>query len=886
LFSLPSELDADLRAGATLLVPSYARARAARLAHAALALKRGQHVWASADVLTPGAWMRREAERGAADAPHPARARLLSPAEEWYLWRECTLEATPDLPLLDASACAAALQRAAQLADEWGIAITAGAGREGALLLAAQSAVQARCRELHALPAAALLSGPVSAARTVRLAGFTAVPPRLKALSAAAVTSMPPPVRATLLTTADHAEEDAHIASWCAAHVRRDGQARLLVLAPGSAGRRERLATLIRQELAPAETFEAAAGEDRWVGVEGMQSVATQPMLAHALTTLAVLAGETLDIGALGAWLRSPFWAHPPAPVRARLMLALRAAALAGASLPELSGALQRVPDELAPAARELTGILGRARAALSPASASARSWAERFQSALTALEWPGTERANAAAQASLLCWHQLLEEFGQLNLTAGSLTRRAAVTLLRELSLRTPALGAADDVSVTVSASLCDPVVHYDGLWVAGLDSQSFPQGAAPDPFVPRAAQLQAGIPAASPAGRLAEARRLLSAWQQAADDLVLSAPLREADLELLPSPLFQEVRRAGSAAGQWLPARLHREQATESLVDSAGLAYRSPAPLPRGVRSVELQNLCPFRAYAELRLGSVRPERIEPGIPAHTRGRLLHSALEHLWQRLRDSAALHALSDSELAVRIAASVARARDELLAPPPPGRRRTRAAAGQLDMFRSIPPVWRRECARAERLITRLCELERTRAPFRVVLIEEGADLTLAGARLRLRIDRVDALEGGGYALLDYKTGRTVVPDWQGERPGQPQLLIYAAALAQDVAALATVNVNVQEMCFEGIARTADLLPGVKALPPGERTAETAWQEQQQRWRGLLERLIGAFLAGDASLDPRPGACLGCHVSDICRLRELPAADAAQEDAHE
>ena len=68
-------------------MPTRQRARAVQLAHAAAELARGLKVWASAQVLTPAAWMRRECERRAAASP-THWPRLLGAAEEWLLWRE------------------------------------------------------------------------------------------------------------------------------------------------------------------------------------------------------------------------------------------------------------------------------------------------------------------------------------------------------------------------------------------------------------------------------------------------------------------------------------------------------------------------------------------------------------------------------------------------------------------------------------------------------------------------------------------------------------------------------------------------------------------------------------------------------------------------------
>src|SRR4029077_14469533 len=84
--------------------------------------------------------------------------------------------------------------------------------------------------------------------------------------------------------------------------------------------------------------------------------------------------------------------------------------------------------------------------------------------------------------------------------------------------------------------------------------------------------------------------------------------------------------------------------------------------------------------------------------------------------------------------------------------------------GQFDLFSVLSPALTRECTRAEGLIRRLCELERTRAPFDVEAIEHVTELALGGARVRMRLDRVDAV-ASGRVVLDYKSGRAQTPDW-------------------------------------------------------------------------------------------------------------------------
>src|SRR6185437_15349075 len=268
--------------------------------------------------------------------------------------------------------------------------------------------------------------------------------------------------------------------------------------------------------------------------------------------------------------------------------------------------------------------------------------------------------------------------------------------------------------------------------------------------------------------------------------------------------------------------------------------------------------------------RLGSLELGVPEPGIAPDVRGELLHAALQKLWQRLGDCRALAALSPEALAESIAACVADAAATLDA----------ARAGAL-----ARPALQRECRRTARLIAKLLEIERVRAPFRVRHTEYATRLRLGGQELRLRIDRLDALESGGIAILDYKSGRRVSPDWYGDRPSHPQLLAYLAAVGEGVVAMATVNITAKEVRYDGNAQSEELLPKVPGVKAEAGRSNAAWQERVREWHGLVERLAAAFAAGQALVDPKPHACDFCHLASVCRVGDTVSStdDEALED---
>lgn len=866
------------------MVPSRQRAHAVRVAHAAAQLAQGLRVWPSADVLPLEGWLTREIERCAASGAAADRLpRLLTAAEEWLLWRECTAEAAGHLELVNGAALAQDLRAAHRLALEVQLdlrALRAAPGTETALFLEVHHAVEARSRALGAASAASLLSRiPALGDAPLLLGGYPSPSPLLRSLTEARrargletqwarlePVSGPPRV----LMPADELEELDHIAGWCRRRLAAHPEDRLLVVLPGPAGRRERLAALIRQALDPRGAYAPAEESGALVSLEGGGALSGQPAVAHALESLALLCGEAVPLDRLAPWLLAPFWSEPPLEGRARLELWLRERAGLSLDRPALRAALHAAPGPFEAAARSCAAQLDRAESTLRHASGSPREWSERFRGALRELGWPGAGAQSSLEQQTQLRFHELLDEFGQLSAALGTLSRAAALERLGELAAQTSYRPADEDAVITLTASLADPVVRYEGIWVAGLHAEAFPQPLAPDPFVPLAAQLAAGSPGASAAGRLAEAHSLLAAWRAAAGELVLSMPRRSEDLDLLPSPLLAPWAEGGAAqeSGKdeplWLALRAHRADQCESWED-AGLPWDTREPLPAGTRSIELQNLCPFRAYAELRLGGTELTEREPGVAPDFRGRLLHAALQRLWSVLRDSRSLGRLAPAELDERIAESVSGAIEELSsaedAPPP-------------------APALARERRRTERLMRQLLDLERQRNAFTVRHTEYASHIDLGGIRLRVRMDRIDALDEGGLAILDYKSGRPVSVDWYGERPSHPQLLTYLTAFGAEVIALATVNVTAREVRFQGIAAGPNLLPRVLGVK-GPEGAEAPWPARVREWGDVVRRLARDFAAGVATVDPKPGACDYCPVSSVCRIGDAPTRDAGE-----
>jgi ATP-dependent helicase/DNAse subunit B len=257
--------------------------------------------------------------------------------------------------------------------------------------------------------------------------------------------------------------------------------------------------------------------------------------------------------------------------------------------------------------------------------------------------------------------------------------------------------------------------------------------------------------------------------------------------------------------------------------------------------------QAACPFRAFARWRLGAEALESPEQGPDAMDRGILLHTLMAKIW---KEAKTLSGLNPNLINGSAKAAVAELGLE-----------GRFADLEVQRLVKLANEW-------------LDQSERARVPFEVVSIEEKRTMNVGGLELSGRIDRMDRLlEGemrGSHVLIDYKTGARVTSnDWQGPRPDDPQLPLYAVTSEEKVSALAFAKLRAGDMKFSGFSEKKDQLPDVKQAK--------SWEGLVEGWKKELGALAGGFARGEAQVDPKyPEAlktCQNCDLQPLCRVHE-------------
>jgi probable DNA repair protein len=875
-------INAALKAGATLVTASQRLARHLAARYGAAQQAQGAPVWEAPDILPWHQWLERFwlESFGLLDADMPQL--LLSDFQEQTLWEE-VIRATDSEPLLQVPAAARSAREAWQLMHAWKLSIPRSqesASEDVSAFACWTKAYTQRSTDGNWLDSArlpdavrdALAAGRLAPPRSLILAGFDELTPQqdalLTAMRAAGVTVTPlaPADQATRTARVGYDDRRAEIhaaAAWARAAL-ESGQTRIGVVVPDLSVQRASIVRLFDEALLPAALL-PGADVVRPYNVSLGEPLAAWPVIHGALLVLEFGTGS-LSVARLGTLLRSPFLggATSEASARAQLDALLRQE---GEETVSISALLRRAQTELAKpqsAAPQLHAQLRVWRDNIPARSKklAPSAWSEQFATLLKLAGWPGDSPLASESHQAVMAWRELLAAFAAQDVVSAQGNYAEALAALRRMAGERVFQPQTPAASVQVLGLLEASGLDFDSLWVMGLDDESWPPSPRPNPFLPLDLQRKRGLPHASAERELEFARRLTERLAASAANVVFSYPLNSDDEQRRASPLLQvfpELLPSDFPAPHpGIASRLFAARDIETLSDEQAPALAPGSVVKGGTRLFQYQAACPFRAFASLRLDARTPEEPEPGLDAKARGMLLHAALEALWNTLGSHAALCGMAEDSLMYAIGTAVNGALEEL------ARDRSQTLTGR---FREI------ETRRLTRLLRAWLEQEKARAPFKVVAAEQKTTIKLGGLVVEGRMDRVDELEDGTRVILDYKSGKTSIQSWEGERPDEPQLPLYAIDMRQrqPVAAALFAQLRAGELGFKGLAARTGIAPEVK--PAGD--TEAIWQAQLDAWQTTLTTLAEAYRAGDARVDPKkfPQTCEHCGLQALCRVHE-------------
>ena len=528
----------------------------------------------------------------------------------------------------------------------------------------------------------------------------------------------------------------------------------------------------------------------------------------------------------------------------------------------------------------------GEAGAALSFAD-----WAERAKAILAAAGWPGAHRLISEDFQILKKWDQLLDSIATLGFDGRRVVYAEFLRVLKRQAEQTIFSPQSHGAPIEILGPFEAAGMEWDAIWFLGADDARWPAPARPHPFIPKLWQKQHGMPHADDNADWELARQVTARIQRSAPRSVFSYALNdnEADEEGQRHPstaLPPDLKPVSlSQMRQYLAIAEESEPEQPALVAEEEPASGILWPMEReagGQEVLKLQAACPFRAFAEVRLRAREINRTDWGLDPRDRGNLLHKALEGLWRELKD---LDSLIEARSTGTLRGIVERHVDAALARYREDRRAEPSASEPNTSSASEPATWsgaylHAERERVVRLIEEWLNYEAQRSSFTVERNEEPLTASVGELTLKLRADRIDQVDGGRL-LIDYKSGKVTAAAWEGERPDEPQLPLYAAF--GNVAPLRGVllaQIRAGDVKFDGVIE-ADLA----ALPATSRLSRIPFSEDLLRqWEKTLLILGGQFLSGEAQVDPKrfPETCEFCALPGLCRVAEIDR-EPAEED---
>lgn len=874
-------VEAERQSPSLVLTPTARLARALQRKLAARREAAGESAWKAPQILSTGAWLQRL--RADALISGAIDTVPISGAQARALWQQAI-----DTDIFIGEPRVADLaQRAWRTVHEYRLQRP---GQWPTLLMSEDARrfrdwaarFEALCRDRGVVDEwafAARLPGLVAEERIahpgrVELAGFE-LPPAplleaiLAALEAAGVDvqrpdpapAEPPAEAVDLAAFAEADDELRAAASWARGRLEADPAKSVAVVVPDLGERLEAVERIFRQVFDPPGFALAARGDEPWHVSLG-RPLADWPLAADALVILQ-LDPARIPQARAARLLRAPWLAGWGDEFRARA----ETVRLLMDQAPYEITAAEWARDARATEAHGLAVGIEHWRALRREHGHAAwpSEWARRFQLELSELGFGNGRSLDSREFQVLKRWHDLLDEFGSLDVVAAAPMRRSdAVSALSERARATTFRERDPGCPIEVLGVEEALGARFDAAWITTLDADSWPKPARRDPLIP--GPVQADVPGATGDGCAARARAELAGLLRVADALQGSYSTGSDDRPREPTPLLAgpepSVPKPGAPADV---ARLESVEGDVSAPECAGQGVRG------GTGVLRDQSVCPFRAFAAHRLGAYQPAPPRPGLDAAARGSLIHSALEAFWKGLDGHAALVAMSSDEREARIEDAARRAVEQHTR-----RYLLRLGAGS-------KALEQRCTARA---LARWLAVERERGPFRVIDRERRIEMRLGELELTGKIDRIDET-AAGTVLIDYKTGRTGKNAWRPEaRIADPQLPAYALAMDPAPAAIAFARLTPDDVRFDGLAETDAGMPGVVELASAGHAwkAFDDWRNLLALWRGHLEALAGAFVAGRAEVDPRdPQACRYCDLHALCRIVERQPVETRLEE---
>ncbi len=516
------------------------------------------------------------------------------------------------------------------------------------------------------------------------------------------------------------------------------------------------------------------------------------------------------------------------------------------------------------------------------PLLATPREWSQFLEKVLNEFDWPGTSLTPYQHQIQQR-FQTAIEELASLTPILGTIDYQSMVARLRNICVRAKYQQQFNPQSQISLYSIDEASgLNFDHLWILNFNDQVWPPPISPSPFLPYSLQKEVGLP-----GSHSDVQHQFaeSAFEilcsSVGSTLRASYHCSDGEQEFRPSSYsryFERVNPNTEVSNNGISVPLYGWGSTDApRLTAAEDDVAVPLVLTEeslgGVSVLSAQSNCPFHGFLLHRLHAEPLESFATGLSRASRGTAMHEALEFLFAQVASRDSIPA--DRNMLTALC-------DE-------------AAEQAIQFLRKVhqalmtPRFERIEQQRISNLLQRFLQKEKERADFTVQAREQRHSWNYRGMKFNLKIDRVDRLEDGSLAVIDYKTGKTVASPstWLSDRPQDLQLPFYSTVMnelqQESVAAIAIAHVNPERTDYSGIMDQKQFhrsLTSVSEKLPGDMD----WPTLNRHFETKVHQIADEFLQGIARISPADYSerCSDPQIRALCRV---PVNNATNESGN-
>ena len=833
--------------------------------------QQGHRVWQTPDIIPYQAWLAR-CYQVALDQGLLAPAFLLNEYQELSLWEQIIIESTPDKPLLQTHTTAIAVKQAWQLLWDWQCSLEHPSFKNSEDSFAVQNwatqferyLAQKNGLDRSRLPERlyrVFQQNPDLRPTTMLWLGFLELTPQQEKLLKLFTTQgcqyelIQPKNRSVSpqqITFPDQAIEIRTMARW-AKQLASSPENRIGCIVPELSPIRMDIIRIFSEIFDPRLLLDPSSDHTHLPFTISTGLNLIQYPLIHAALTALKLNQAHIPATLVSHLLRSPFFGKSDELfIHIRLQGYLNQFGEHTLSRAQLLNWLQSQTLKcqwLINLTQVLNGLANQ------PLQQTPSAWIQSFSQQLAMLGWPGERGLNSGEYQLLQKWQEVLLQFASFDYFAPRLSATQALQKLQNII----AITLFQPESAETNVQILDPLdaigQQFTHLWIMGVHDRNWPRKPAPNPFLPLSLQREQQLPHANSSRETEFCIKLLNHYYNSSQTILVSYPQNDAEQTLRPSKLIEHLPKVNpiellQVDDPQLAKLVYNHAALESIELLNAPPVSENEIIKGGSGIFKSQATCGFKAFAEYRLGAKIIESLEFGLAPTERGTLLHRCLETIWQELGTQQRLRELAEEQCLALIKQAITNALNLL----------QKERQGMLSKR-----LLQLETQRLTKLLLAWLNLEKQRAAFEVIAVEQHTDITVGKIPLSLKIDRIDKLANGEYAIIDYKTGKIKI-NWDPDDLTEPQLPLYCISSSYPIAAIALAQVRNDEMKFHGLAHSDGLFPQLKVYDN--------WQTLQANWQVLLEELAAQFLAGNAAIAPKDKkVCEFCKLELICRIKE-------------